>query len=168
MPRKSKRNKKNVIVKLRLYEILLDPRFSDANSQDSEPVRKKCIDIDGNFLWCAVRRASDIYSDMVDTLNYARIIARELESDFEFWNWSGKYLIFGLRAEAYRTLRLSELIDHIGTIKLLPNGFIEDLVVLDPARVLAVGAFVRAASFDWQLFNRQLSEIAQSVSTARV
>lgn len=168
MRRRHNRNTKKVIVKIRISEVLLGPRIYDADARSREPIRKKCVELDGNFVWCCVRRPSDIYSDMVDTLGYARLIAHMLGSGFEFWTWSRKYLVFGLRAEAYQMLRASELIDHIGTVRLMPRGFIEDLFVLDPARVQAVGAFLKEIHFDPWALNRHLFAIVQNASTLAV
>jgi hypothetical protein len=153
------------IVKLTLSEVWTLPKIYDPNYQRAEPVCKKIQEFEGLCMLCAVRREGDSYGDIVDTDTYARSIAHNIGSGFEFWKWRGKYLVFGLRFEAYRMLCSSQLIDHIGTVKLAHNRWVDDLYVLDRARFQAVGAFLRAEPYETTSLNRRLTDIVQNAST---
>jgi hypothetical protein len=165
MSKTRKKLSAKTIVRIKLSEVWTLPKIYDVNAHKSEEVSKPIREFDGLFMFCAVRRDGETYADIMDTYFYARSIAHDIGSGLEFWKWCRKYLVFGLRFEAYNMLCSSDLIDHIGTVKLAHNGWIEDLYVLDRARFQAVGAFLRAKPYEGRSLNRHLSDIVQNAST---
>src|SRR5260221_4840954 len=165
MTAKRRKRTKNTIVKINISKVWAIPKIYDKDARNAEPIQKNIREFeDKPVIFCAVRSESDKYS-IQDTYLNARGIANDIGSGLEFWKWFKRYLVFGVRLEAYRNLWLSNLIGHVGTAKLVHDKCIKDVYVLDQDRFDAVGDFLRAEPYETPTLNRHLSDIVKNATT---